>query len=376
MKQQYRCRFLYLCTGYYRYDNGYTPEFAGRESFRGPIVHPQSWPDDLDHEGKRVVVIGSGATAVTMVPALSQRAAHVTMLQRSPSYVASLPAVDSSTLKLRQAIPEPWANRLVRWRNVLLTTGFYQLCRRRPEQAKRILRSAAARQLPPGYPVDPDFTPRYNPWDQRMCVAPNGDLFHAIKSGRASVVTDRIDTFTPDGIRLQSGRELDADIIVTATGLRLLPCGGIRLKVDGRPIEPSDTRIYRGFMLSDVPNLAICFGYINASWTLRADLTSRSVCRLINLMDRRGQVQAVPRYRESSGSVRPLLDLSSGYVQRGAPIMPKQGRGAPWKLQQNYLLDLLSARLGDMTRGLELSGPIAESRSSRASTTESVPYPR
>jgi monooxygenase len=353
---RYTCRFLYMCSGYYSYDGGYQPEFPGRDEFRGRIVHPQAWPSDLDYAGKRVVIIGSGATAVTLLPAMADQTAHITMLQRSPSYLASLPAVDPVARLVRRYVPERLAHHVNRWKNVILTLGFYQFCRRFPAQAKKFLAEATAKQLPEGYPVDPDFTPRYNPWDQRMCLVPDADLFEAIKAGRASVVTDQIDTFTETGIRLESGRELDADIIVTATGLELRACGGISPSIDGREVDPHSTHVYRGFMLSDVPNFAICLGYTNASWTLRADLASRSVCRLLNLMARDHYDVAVAPYRETdSGPDTPLLDLNSGYVLRGAHRLPKQGSRPPWRLRQNYLLDYFSTRFGDLAAGLEFS---------------------
>lgn len=351
----YTCRFLYMCSGYYSYEGGYVPEFAGRDTFAGQIVHPQHWPEDLDYDGKRVVIIGSGATAVTLLPAMADRTAHITMLQRSPTYIASLPAVDPLARLLRKFLPDELAHKINRWRSVLLTQAFYQFCRRRPEQAKKFLRRATARQLPDDYPVDPDFTPKYNPWDQRMCLVPDGDLFEAIKAGKASVVTDQIETFTETGVKLVSGRELEADIIVTATGLQLVAVGGIDVKVDGKSVEPNAVHVYRGFMLSGVPNFAMCVGYTNASWTLRADLTSQSVCRVMNLMDREGYDFAIPRYRETSEPDRPLLDLNSGYVLRAADKLPKQGARPPWRLRQNYLLDYLDARFGDISESLEFS---------------------
>jgi cation diffusion facilitator CzcD-associated flavoprotein CzcO len=357
-----------MCSGYYSYESGYQPEFPGQDQFRGRIVHPQKWPSDLDYSGKRVVVIGSGATAVTLLPAMAQQTAHITMLQRSPSYMASLPAVDPLAALVRRVLPSRLAHHVNRWKNVILTLGFYQFCRRFPAQAKKFLAEATAKQLPEGYPVDPDFTPRYNPWDQRMCLVPDADLFEAIKAGQASVVTDRIETFTESGIRLESGRELEADIIVSATGLELLACGGIRPSVDGQEVDPHSTHMYRGFMLSDVPNFAVCLGYTNASWTLRADLVSKSVCRLINLMDREHHGVAVARYRETDdGTDQPLLDLNSGYVLRGAHRLPKQGARPPWKLRQNYVLDYFSSRFGDLSSCLEFAPLESEPREVAAS---------
>jgi cation diffusion facilitator CzcD-associated flavoprotein CzcO len=302
-----------------------------------------------------VVVIGSGATAVTLAPALASAAAHVTLLQRSPSYVASLPRVDPLAAKLRRILPAPAAHRMLRWKNVLLGVAFYQLCRRRPETATRLLRAGVARQLPNGFNVDPDFSPRYRPWDQRLCVTPDGDLFAAMRAGRLAVVTSDIEAFVPEGIRLASGRLLVADLIVAATGLELVPFGGIRLSVDGAPVHPGRTVIYRGFMVSGLPNLAVCFGYTNASWTLRADLTSQSVCRLLNRMDRAGHVRAVPRLDGREAPTRPLLDLTSGYVTRSVDRLPKQGAQAPWRVRQNYLLDLLAARFGHVATRLSFS---------------------
>jgi monooxygenase len=356
-RRTFTCSFLYMCSGYYSYDGGYKPDFPGQDRYEGRMVHPQEWPEDLDYDGKRVVVIGSGATAVTLIPAMSERAAEVTMLQRSPSYLLSLPAIDPIARGLGRLLPGGLAGRATRWKNVMMTLAFYQLCRRRPARAKKLLRAATARQLPEGYQLDPAFIPTYNPWDQRMCIAPDGDFFRAIKSGRASIVTDQIETFTERGLVLQSGKELEADIVVTATGLRLVPCGGAELEVDGEVIRPGQAFVYRGFMLSDVPNFAMCIGYTNASWTLRADLTSRSVCRLINHMDRFGHRQAVPRVDKEGTPPRPLLDLTAGYVQRAVDVLPKQGDRPPWRLRQNYVLDWLSARCGDLTGGLEFPDP-------------------
>ena len=289
------CGFLFICSGYYRYDEGYTPDFQGMERFGGRIVHPQHWTADIDYADKRVVVIGSGATAVTLVPAIAQRAAHVTMLQRSPSYIVSLPAEDPIAAVLRRVLPAKVAYFIVRWKNILLTMLSFQLSRRRPSVMKALIRKHIERQLPPGYDVDTHFKPRYNPWDQRLCLVPNGDLFDAIAKGRASMVTDRIKTFTEKGLELTSGAELEADLIVTATGLNLLPLGGIQLAVDGRDVKPSETMSYKGMMLSGVPNLAFAFGYTNASWTLKSDLTCAYVCRLLNHMDEHGYRQCTPR---------------------------------------------------------------------------------
>ncbi|MGQ0619515.1 MAG: flavin-containing monooxygenase, partial [Panacagrimonas sp.] len=351
------CNFLYLCSGYYRYDQGYSPDFPGADQFRGRIVHPQKWPQDLDYAGKRVVIIGSGATAVTLVPAMSDAAAHVTMLQRSPSYVLSLPSKDPIADGLRRALPEKWAHSVIRWKNVALTMLIFQLCRRRPEFAKRLLRKLAVRSLPPGFDVDKHFKPSYNPWEQRMCLVPDNDLFKAIRKGRASVVTDHIERFTENGIQLKSGETVPADIIVSATGLQMLALGDIQMAVDGKPVEPAKTLSYKGVMLSGVPNLAACIGYTNASWTLRADLISRYVCRLLKHMDRHGYARCTPGNIDPAMPQEPLLDFSSGYVQRAIAMFPKQGTKSPWKLRQNYILDRLGLEYGALDDGaMEYAG--------------------
>jgi cation diffusion facilitator CzcD-associated flavoprotein CzcO len=365
------CGFLYACTGYYRYDAGYTPELPGRERFRGRVVHPQLWSDDVAYEGKRVVVIGSGATAMTLVPELAKKAAHVIMLQRSPTYVVSVPARDRIADVLRRRLPAHVAYGLTRWKNVLVGMGFYQLARRRPEATKRRIVQWVKDAVGPGLDVERHFTPRYKPWDQRVCLVPDGDLFEALKEGRASVVTDTIDTFTETGIRLASGRELEADLVVTATGLELLFLGGVTLVVDGRTVEPSEHLSYKGMMLSDVPNLACAFGYTNASWTLKADLTAAYVCRVLRHMDRVGATVVTPRKLDPTVREEPFLDLSSGYVQRALSRFPKQGSRRPWKLYQNYLLDLLSLRLGDVEDGTLAYGPArTRPEASRGATVE------
>ena len=292
---RFTCGFLFVCSGYYRYDEGYSPRFPGMERFSGPMVHPQHWPEDLDYAGKRVVVIGSGATAMTLVPALAERAAQVTMLQRSPTYVVSMPAEDAIANRLRGALGDRASYAIVRWKNVLLQMASYQLSRRRPGYMRKLLRRGVQRALPPGYDVDTHFNPSYDPWDQRLCLVPDADLFKAISSGRAEIVTDRIETFTEAGIELESGAELDADVIVTATGLNLLFLGGMSVSVDGEEVDPSSAMTYKGMMLSDVPNFAFTLGYTNASWTLKADLTSEYVCRLLTHMDEHGYTECVPR---------------------------------------------------------------------------------
>jgi monooxygenase len=345
------CGFLLLCSGYYRYDKGYMPDFQGTERFAGRIVHPQQWTDDIDYDGKRVVVIGSGATAVTLVPAMAQSAAHVTMLQRSPSYILSLPAEDAIANALRRVLPARIAYLIVRWKNILLTMLSFQLSRRRPGVVKGLIRKGLERQLPPGYDIDTHFRPRYNPWDQRLCLVPDGDLFKAIRTGRASVVTDQIETFTEKGLKLVSGAELEADMIVSATGLNLLALGGVQIAVDGRDVDLSETMSYKGMMLSGVPNLAMALGYTNASWTLKCDLTCEYVCRLLNHMDKHGYQQCTPQNRDPTIAKRPIIDFSSGYVLRSIDQFPKQGSKAPWRLYQNYALDILSLRFGAIEDG-------------------------
>jgi monooxygenase len=345
------CGFLFMCSGYYRYDEGYTPDFEGTERFEGQVVHPQFWPEDIDYSGKRVVVIGSGATAVTLVPALAESAAHVTMLQRSPSYVVSLPWEDPIARGMRRVLPAKVVYPIVRWKNVLLTLLVFQLSRRRPRFVKGLIRKGVQRQLPRGYEVDKHFKPPYNPWDQRMCLVPDGDLFQAISDGSASVVTDHIETFTEEGIRLASGDELEADLIVTATGLNLVPLGGMAMAVDGREIALPETMGYKGMMLSGVPNLAIALGYTNASWTLKCDLTCEYVCRLINHMDEHGYRQATPNNRDPSVTPEPFIDFTSGYVLRAIDQFPKQGSKSPWRLYQNYARDILALRYGAIEDG-------------------------
>ncbi|MGI8846091.1 MAG: flavin-containing monooxygenase [Thermoleophilaceae bacterium] len=338
------CDFLYMCSGYYHYDAGYTPEFEGSERFGGQVVHPQHWPEDLDYEGKRVVVIGSGATAVTLVPAMAGHAAHVTMLQRSPSYVTALPGEDPIANFLRRALPAKLAYFLIRWKNVLLMVLGFQLSRRRPEVVKRFIRMAAARRLPPGYDLDTHFKPAYDPWDQRLCVVPDGDLFKAIADGDASVVTDHIERFTETGLQLTSGAELQADVIVTATGLRVLGLAGMQLTVDGRDVDVSQTMAYKSLMLDGVPNMAFVVGYSNASWTLKADLTSEYLCRLLNHMDAHGYDRAMPCNSDCSIEPEPFMDLTAGYVLRGLDQFPKQGSKAPWKLHMSYPRDIVTLR--------------------------------
>ena len=348
----FTCNFLFVCSGYYRYEAGYTPEFAGAADFAGRIVHPQKWPEDIDYAGKRVVVIGSGATAVTLVPELAKTAGHVTMLQRSPTYVVSRPAQDRLANKLRRNLPATLAYQLIRWRNVLLGTYFFQLSRRKPARVKELILGGVRMALGPDYDIATHFTPRYNPWDQRLCLVPDGDLFNAIKEKRASAVTNEIDTFTKNGIRLKDGSELEADIIITATGLVLQVLGGLLVAVDGRTVDFARTLNYKGMMYSDIPNLASAFGYTNASWTLKCDLTCEYVCRLINYMDRHGYRQCMPLNSDPTIQELPSLDFSSGYVQRAVAKLPKQGSKRPWRLYQNYALDIVSLRFGKVDDGV------------------------
>jgi len=354
------CNFLFLCGGYYDYAAGYTPEFAGRDRFQGTIVHPQRWPADLDYAGKRVVVIGSGATAVTLVPELARSAGGVTMLQRSPTYVVSRPAEDQFANWLRAHLPAKLAYQLVRWRNVLFGMYFFRLARKKPAAVKARIIQMVRDQLGPDYDVETHFTPRYNPWDQRLCLVPDADLFQAIKAGAASIVTDQIETFTETGIRLASGRELPAEVIVTATGLNLKVMNGIALSVDGRPVDPANVLSYKGMMYEGVPNLASAFGYTNASWTLKCDLTCEYVTRLLNRMRATGARQVTPVNADPTLGREPWLDFTSGYVQRAIGMFPKQGSKAPWKLRQNYALDLLNLRYAKVDDGvLRFSNPAA-----------------
>ncbi len=339
----YTANFIFSCAGYYRYSEGYTPEFKGRENFKGQIVHPQHWPESLDYAGKRIVVIGSGATAVTLVPNLA-KTAHVTMLQRSPTYYVSRPEKDAMANVLRKFLPASWAYAIPRWRNIILQRFFFNRARQKPEQVKEFLIKGVKDLLPDGYDVATHFTPKYNPWDQRLCLVPDADMFDAIKEGRAEVVTDHIDTFTEKGIKLKSGRELEADIIVTATGLQLEVMGGMEVAVDGRKVDFGETFTYKGLMYSGVPNLASVFGYTNASWTLRADLICEWVTRLLNKMDEKGVQIATPTLADPNMKPEPWLDFSSGYVVRAVAMLPKQGPKAPWRQNQNYFTDIKEMR--------------------------------
>jgi cation diffusion facilitator CzcD-associated flavoprotein CzcO len=348
---RFTCSFLFMCAGYYDYERGHMPEFPDAERFAGRIVHPQAWSDDVDWAGKRVVVVGSGATAVTLVPSLAKTAAHVTMLQRSPSWIVSLPEEDRLANALRRWLPAKVAYALTRWKNVLLGLLFYQFCQRSPERAKRMILRGVRRALGPGHDVERHFSAAYDPWDQRLCLVPDGDLFEAIRAGRASVVTDRIERFTETGIRLRSGQELPADLIVTATGLEMKFLGGLEVSVDGTRVELPKTTAYKGMMLSGVPNLAMAVGYTNASWTLKCDLTCEYVCRLLNHMEAHRFEQCRPELSDPSVLPEPLIGLHSGYVERARPLFPAQGSKRPWRLYQNYLLDRLVLRHGRVDDG-------------------------
>ena len=365
-RTRYTCGFLYMCSGYYRYDHGHLPAFAGMGDFEGQIVHPQAWPKNLDYAAKRVIVIGSGATAMTLVPEMAKRAAHVTMVQRSPTYVVARPSNDAVADWLRARLPAKAAYALSRWKNVLFGMYFYNLCKRKPEKVKAYLLKLVREQLPAGYDVGRDFTPRYNPWDQRLCLITDGDLFAAIRENRASVATGAVERFTPKGLRLADGREIEADIIVTATGLELQMLGGATLSVDGQPVEPGKTLNYKGMMFSDVPNMAATFGYTNASWTLKADLIGEYVCRILNLMDAKGQRIVVAHNDDPDMPVESFVDFSSGYFQRVIDQLPKQGARKPWKLYQNYAKDLLALRYGKVEDGvLRFSNPPVGSAASK-----------
>jgi len=349
---QLTCNFLLVCTGYYSYAEGYTPAYPGVARFKGRFVHPQSWTEDIAAANKRVVVIGSGATAVTLVPELAKSAAHVTMLQRSPTYVVAWPDEDRIADVLRRWLPPGTACSLTRWKNVLAGMYFYRICKRDPERARRMILDGLRAELGPEYDISTHFTPRYNPWDQRLCLAPNGDFFHSIRQGRTSVVTDEIETFTETGIKLRSGRELGADLVVSATGLNLEILGGAELEIDGRRADPATTVSYKGVLYSDIPNLASVFGYTNASWTLKAELISGYVCRLLNHMQRHGYAQCTPRNEDATLERLPPVDLSSGYFQRAMDKLPRQGSRKPWRIYQNYIRDLIALRWAPLEDGV------------------------
>jgi monooxygenase len=351
-QREITCSFLFACSGYYNYDDGYSPTFEGADDFAGTIVHPQHWPEDLDYKDKKIVVIGSGATAVTLIPALvNTGAGHVTMLQRSPTYIGSLPEVDPFVEWANRLLPAKLADLATRWKWIVFSTFQYQLSRRFPAYMRKTLMTMARRRLPEGYDVEKHFGPRYNVWDQRLCLAPNGDLFRTIRHGQADVVTDTIDRFTETGIRLESGVELAADIIITATGLNLQLFGGAEIRRNGIAVELSDTMAYKGMMLTDMPNMAFTIGYTNASWTLKADLVSEFVCRVLNYMDAHGFDTVVPQHPGDAVDERPLMDFTPGYVLRALDYLPKAGSVTPWRLKQNYLLDRRAIRRGRVDDG-------------------------
>lgn len=344
-KIEYRARWIFSGTGYYRYDEGYTPEFKGRNRFKGLIVHPQHWPERLDYDDKRIIIIGSGATAVTLLPALTDRAAHVTMLQRTPSYIMPLPEIEILSKILKPVLGKALAFKITRKKNILRQRWFYLFCQRFPDRAKKYIQKENAKRLPEGYPVDVHFNPPYNPWDQRLCAVPDSDLFQVLKEGKASIVTDRIKTFTRNGIQLESGKELEADIIVTATGLNLLPFGGIQIKVDGKKLHLPDHVAFKGMMLSGVPNLAFAVGYTTSSWTLKVGLLCEHFCRLLDHMDARDYDTAVPE-ADPEMETRPLLDFGAGYVQRSLLELPRRGLDFPWVMSWDYAEDVKLLRKG------------------------------
>lgn len=355
---QISCNFLLMCAGYYSYEAGYTPQFAGRERFSGEIIHPQHWPEELDYSDKRIVVIGSGATAMTLVPELAQQAQHVTLLQRSPTYVAPMPDVDRVANVLRRLLPEKIAYAITRWKNVTIQQYIYRQSRKNPDKVREQMIKLVRKELDADYDIETHFMPSYDPWDQRVCLVPNGDLFAAMRAGKVTVVTDHIDTFTEMGIRLQSGEELSADIIITATGLELLPLGGVTFTIDGQPLDFAERFIYKGCMYSDVPNLASIFGYVNASWTLRADLIATYICRVLNEMDAKGERQVTPCLRPQDRGMtgRPVIDdFSSNYIKRKVHLLPMQGK-PPWTNPQDYSYEKKVFRDGEIEDGVLMFG--------------------
>lgn len=344
----FTCNFLYMCSGYYKYDEGYTPEFKGRENFKGDVIHPQLWPEDLDYTGKRVVVIGSGATAVTIVPAMAEKVSHITMLQRSPTYIIGFPEKDVISNTLGKILPQKLNYDITRWKNVCLAIAIFQLSKRRPQTVKKLIKKYITYELGSDYDIDKHLTPDYNPWDERMCLAPDADFFKALKGGKADIVTDHIDTFTEKGIRLKSGVELEADIIVTATGLNMVPLGEVKFTIDGTPLNIAEKMVYKGLMLQDVPNLAFAMGYTNASWTLKADLASEYMSRLLHHMSKNNYKQCTPNNTDVPMSDLPFFDLKAGYISRSKDIFPKQGVKAPWQMNQNYIVDIVSLRYSSL----------------------------
>jgi cation diffusion facilitator CzcD-associated flavoprotein CzcO len=349
--ETFTCNFLFMCSGYYDYAEGYLPEWADRARYRGTFVHPQHWPEHLDYAGKSVVIIGSGATAVTLAPSMADAASHVTMLQRTPTYIIARPAIDPISKWAREKLPAKLAGGFVRWKNVLLGMLFFNLSKRRPEMIKKLIAKGLRRHLGDDFDIATHFTPTYNPWDQRVCLVPDADLFKAIRSGKVSVVTDHIERFTETGLQLRSGKTLDADIVVGATGLKIQLMGGMTVSVDGEPVDFGKRLNYKGMMYSGVPNLASAFGYTNASWTLKCELTAKYVCRMINYMAKKRYVSATPQPRGKNIGELPALDFTSGYVQRAKDVLPKQGARKPWRLYQNYALDLATLKYGKIADG-------------------------
>ena len=347
-EEQRSCSFLHMCAGYYNYDQGYRPQFADEEAFDGQIVHPQFWPEDLDYEGKKVVIVGSGATAVTLVPAMARKAEHVTMLQRSPTYIVARPAEDAIANFLRACLPRKWAYGLTRWKNILLGRWFFWYCRAKPEQAKQRILDEVRKQVPEGFDVERHLTPNYNPWDQRLCLAPDADFFTSLHKGKSTIVTDHIERFTKNGIELKSGEKLKADIIVTATGLDLNFFGNAEIMVDNRLVKSGDLLNYKGMMFSGIPNMLSSFGYTNASWTLRCDLTSAYLCRLLKYMDKKNYDEVTPTVDADNIELDPLLDFSSGYITRKYDELPKQGKQDPWRMYQNYIKDIFLVKYGSV----------------------------
>ncbi len=345
------CNFLFMCSGYYDYDNGYMPDFPGLEDYKGTLIHPQKWPKDLDYTDQEIIVVGSGATAVTLVPELAKKASKVTMLQRSPTYIINAPQKDVIANFLRKILPGKLAYLLSRWKNILFSLGFFKFCRKWPNAARKLIMKGVKKQLGDDYDVNKHFNPKYNPWDQRLCLVPDNDLFDSINEGKSEVITDHIETFTQKGIRLQSGKELNADIIVSATGLQLKFLGGLSLTVDGTEIIPRETHCYRGMMFSGVPNLALAFGYTNASWTLKCDLTCDYITRLLNYMKMNEIKKVIPRFNDPTVKDEPFVDFNSGYVLRSIDDLPKQGSKRPWKVYQNYILDIFNFRYSSLKDG-------------------------
>ncbi|WP_430461841.1 flavin-containing monooxygenase [Thalassolituus sp. LLYu03] len=364
-KKEYCANYVISCTGYYSYDEGFTPEFAGRDDYKGQVIHPQFWPEDLNYAGKKVVVIGSGATAVTLVPAMTDKAAHITMLQRSPSYVVSVPQQDPMVALLRKILPEKWAYKVIRGRNISLTLALYNFCKKFPNAARKLLQWGVKSQLPGSYDMT-HFTPKYAPWDERLCAVPEGDMFKVLKQGKASVVTDHIDRFVENGILLKSGKTLEADIIITATGLKVQMLGKMDVSLDGKPFVPSESMSYRGVMFENLPNMAMVFGYTNSSWTLKADLIGNWICRLLNHMDDKGVRQVTPRCNISNMKRVPFINMQSGYIARIKDQLPTQGDTRPWKLYQNYFMDMTLLKMGSMEDpALEYTSPVVGSANAR-----------